>query len=288
MSAPGALRPRRRSLAALLTASGGAVLLGGCGGPSPVPTSAQVARDPLAALDAAHWDARSAEELRALPLQGAAEELETWADLGAEDSAVDTAREQLTGFLGAAYLDPSALRGLSDQDALDHVSSATPEFWRDALHEAWGGGDRTFYALALAEPFRSVGRPAICADWFRTEGDGGPALALGTTIAWTAIDTSTRAVGVLACRLGIVVDLDAQGGLSAGTVRLTLHGLDGCAMGEHEGLLVPALADDDRHRAVQQATREQILDAPRTPLADLLDEDSALFAGDEETFLERE
>ena len=40
MSAPGALRPRRRSLAALLTASGGAVLLGGCGGPSPVPTSA--------------------------------------------------------------------------------------------------------------------------------------------------------------------------------------------------------------------------------------------------------
>src|SRR5699024_35820 len=115
------------SLAALLTASGGAVLLGGCGGPSPVPTSAQVARDPLAALDAAHWDARSAEELRALPLQGAAEELETWADLGAEDSAVDTAREQLTGFLGAAYLDPSALRGLSDQDALDHVSSATPE-----------------------------------------------------------------------------------------------------------------------------------------------------------------
>jgi hypothetical protein len=54
------------------------------------------------------------------------------------------------------------------------------------------------------------------------------------------------------------------------------------------GLLVPALADDDRHRAVQQATREQILDAPRTPLADLLDEDSALFAGDEETFLECE
>src|SRR5699024_35819 len=102
-----------------------------------------------------------------------------------------------------------------------------PRVWRDALHEAWGSGDRTFYALALAEPFRSVGRPAICADWFRTEGDGGPALALGTTIAWTAIDTSTRAVGVLACRLGIVVDLDAQGGLSAGTVRLTLHGLDG-------------------------------------------------------------
>src|SRR5699024_6335934 len=130
MSAPGAPRPRRRSLAALLTASGGAVLLGGCGGPSPVPTSAAVARDPLVALDAAHWDARSAEELRALPLQGAAEELETWADLGAEDSAVDTAREQLTGFLGTAYLDPSALRGLSDQDALDHISSATPEFWR--------------------------------------------------------------------------------------------------------------------------------------------------------------
>src|SRR5699024_11321713 len=143
--------------------------------PPPRPPPGPVAAGPAGRLGAGALGAGLAGEAGGPAPPGGGGGLEARADLGAEDSAVDTAREQLTGFLGAAYLDPSALRGLSDQDALDHVSSATPEFWRDALHEAWGSGDRTFYALALAEPFRSVGRPAICADWFRTEGEIGRA-----------------------------------------------------------------------------------------------------------------
>lgn len=278
-------RPRRRALASLLAISGGALLTSGCGGPAPVATSAEVARDPLAVLEPEKWDARSGEELRALPVQGASQELGTWAELGAEDSAVDAARDQLITYLTAAYLDPASLRGLSDEEALDHISRSTPEFWRDALREAWSNGNRSYYALDLAEPFRTVGLPAISADWFRTERDGGPALALGTTIAWTAIDTETRAVGVLAYRLGIVLDLDADGGATGGSLRLSIHGLDGCGMAEHGGLLVPALAQDAQHRAVQEATQEQILGAPRIPLSHLLDEDSSTFAGEEETFL---
>lgn len=283
MTGPGAARVRRRALLALLAVPGGAAA--GCGGPAPVPTSPEVSRDPLAVLDPRVWDARSAEELRALPVQGEARELPAWSGLGGEESVLDPARDQLVGFLETAYLGPEALRGLEDAQAREHVARATPEFWAESLQDAWDDGDRAFYALALAEPFRTVGRPAIAADWFRAEREDGPALALGATVAWTVIDAATRAVGVLAYRVGVVLDLGPDGSTAGGSLRLTLHGLDGCATAEQGGLLVPALADDDRHRAVQQATREQVLEDPRLPSADLLDEDSALFAGDEETHL---
>lgn len=278
----------RRSLVPLLAASGGAVLVAGCGGPEPVPTSAEVARDPLAVLDPDLWNARSAEELRALPVQGDASELSTWGDLGGEESAVDAARDMLVDFLGIAYLDPESLRGMDDEETFDHVSEAAPAFWRDALRSAWDDGSRAFYALALAEPFRTVGRPAICADWFRAEQESAPVLALGVTVAWSTIDTGTRAVGVLAYRLGIVLDLEGDGSAGGGGLKLTIHGLDGCGLAEHEGLLVPALEDDERHRAVQEATHTSVLSSPRVPLEHLLDENSSLFTTDDETFLQCE
>jgi hypothetical protein len=274
----------RRALASLLAASGGAVLTAGCG-PSPVATSPEVARDPLAVLDPALWDARSAEELRALPVQGAAAELSTWSELGPEAAVLDPARDLLLGYLEAAYLAPAALRGLEDEESLERVSAAAPEFWRDSLRTAWDDGSRSFYALTLAAPFRPVGRPALSAGWFRTETDEGPALALGTTIAWTALETATRAVGVLAYRVGILLGLAPDGSAVGGSLRVTVHGLDGCATAEQDGLLVPALAADERHRAVQRATRERVLGRPRIPLPELLDEESALFAADAETHL---
>lgn len=274
----------RRRLVPLLAASSGAVLVSGCG-PAPVPTSAEVGRDPLAVLDPDLWNARSVEELRALPVQGDAAELSAWEDLGGEDSAVDAARDLLATFLGTAYLDPETLRGMDVEESFDHVSQAAPEFWRDALQRAWDEGSQAFYALALAEPFRTVGRPAISAGWFRAEQEALPVLALGLTVAWTAIDTGTRAVGVLAYRLGIVVELDEEGDADAGGLQLTIHGLDGCAMAEQDGLLVPTLADEDRHRDAQKATREQVLDSPRVPLEQLLAEDSSLFTADDETYL---
>ena len=277
-------RLRRRTLAALLATSGTAGLAAGCG-PSPVSTSPDVAHDPLAELDPATWGARSAEEMRALPVQGEAQELSTWSGIGGEDSALDPARDMVMTYLETAYLSPAELRELDDETAYDRVSGAAPTYWKDALREAWENGGRPFYAFTLAEPFRTVGRPAICADWFRAERDDGPALAVGTTLAWTAIDTSTRRVGVLAYRVGIVIDLDGEGRATGGDLRLTLHGLDGCAMADQGGLVVPALAADERHLAVQEATHELVLAAPRIPLEQLLDEDPPSLAGDEETYL---
>lgn len=276
---------RRRSLAALLAVPGAVLLTTGCGGPSPVPTSADIARDPLASLDPAVWNARSAEELRGLSVQGASEELDSWADLSADDSFVDPARDLLTTFVGAAYLAPEDLRGLDDEATHDHIAKNSPEFWQQGLRTAWDDGNRLFYAIALAEPFRTVGRPAIAADWHRTEQEDGPALALGATIAWTALHTETRAVGVFAYRLGIVTQIAGDGSAADAAIRLTIHGLDGCGIAEHEGLLVPALADDDQHREVQKATQEKVLASPHIPLEDLLDEESSLFAEDDLTYL---
>ncbi|MGO1228077.1 hypothetical protein ACT3SQ_07685 [Brachybacterium sp. AOP42-C2-15] len=276
---------RRRSLAALLTVPGALLLTTGCGGPRPVPTSTDIARDPLASLDPAVWNARSAQELRGLSIQGAAEELDGWADLSADDSVLDSARDLLTTFVSAAYLAPEDLRGLDDEAAHDHIAKNSPEFWRDGLRTAWDDGNRLFYAIALAEPFRTVGRPALAAGWHRTEHEEGPALALGATIAWTAIDTATRAVGLFAYRLGIVAQIAEDGSVADAAIRLTIHGLDGCGIAEQEGLLVPALADDELHRAVQKATKEEVLASPHIPLDDLLDQDSPLFAGDDLTYV---
>ncbi|GAA4529145.1 hypothetical protein GCM10023160_27890 [Brachybacterium paraconglomeratum] len=275
----------RRSLAALLTIPGVMLLAAGCGGPQPVSTSADIARDPLASLDPAIWNARSAEELRGLSIQGAAGDLGSWADLGADDSFVDSTRDLLTTFVSAAYLAPEDLRGLDDEAAHDHISKNSPESWQDGLRTAWDDGNRLFYAIALAEPFRTVGRPAIAADWYRTEHEEGPALALGATVAWTALHTESRAVGVFAYRLGIVAKLEEDGSAGAAELRMTIHGLDGCGITENEGLLVPALADDEQHRDVQKATQEEVLASPHISLEELLADESALFVENDRTYL---
>lgn len=287
MSRPRHRRLPRRSLAPLgLTTLGLAALplLASCS-PGPVPTSSDVARSPLAALDDADWYAHSAEELIALPIEGAAEELETWAEIGGEDDAVAPAREAVADFVEAAYLSPEELRDLDDAATLERLVARTPETWRERLRTAWDEGQRPFYTIALAEPFRTVGRPALSASWYRTEQDGAPVLALGTTIAWAVIDTGSRAVGVIAHRIGILVELDADGGIAHGQLIVTIHGLDGCGIEQNEGLLVPALADEDSHRSVQEATVQDVLGAPRIPLEALLDEDSPVFTADDSTYL---
>lgn len=282
MTPPRHGRVRRRALVPLGLAT--VPLVAACA-PSPVPTSTDVPRSPLAELDDADWDARTLEELIALPLQGAAEELETWAGIGGEESAVAAAREAIGDFVQAAYLTPEELRGLDDAETLERLASRTPEAWRDPLSTAWKDGQRPFYTVALAEPFRTVGRPALSAGWHRTEQGGAPVLALGTTIAWAVIETASHAVGVIAHRLGVLAELDEDGGIADGQLRVTIHGLDGCGIEENEGLLVPALEDTDAHRGVQEATVQEVLGAPRIPVDDILDEGSALFSGDDRTYL---
>ena len=282
MTPPRHDRVRRRALVPLGLAA--VPLVAACS-PAPVPTSADVPRSPLAGLDAADWDARTVEELLALPLQGAAEELETWAGLGGEESAVAAAKETVGEFVRAAYLSPEELRGLDDAATLERLVSRTPEAWLDPLRSAWEDGERPFYTVALAEPFRTVGRPALSADWHRTEQGGAPVLALGATIAWAVIETGSHAMGVIAHRLGILAELDADGGIADGRLRVTIHGMDGCGIEESEGLLVPALEATDAHRGVQEATVQEVLGAPRIPVDDLLNEGSPLFAGDDRTYL---
>lgn len=288
-SAPPLSALRRRDLAGLVAASGAVLLAAGCGrDPAQVPTSGDVPRDPLARLDEVRWDGRTADDVLALPISGAAAELTTWGELGDDDAVLDPARRSLISFLEAAYLSPGTVRGLDDAAALDHVRSASPEYWRDLLQSAWDGGDRQVYCFAPAEGFASVGRPALSMDWFRADHDGGPALLLGGTIAWSVLDTATRAVGVVAYRVGIVAALTTgtstvAGSVATASLRATLHGLDACAAGESGGLVVPALADTVEQRAAQRATMETVVAAPRISREDLLDPASAALTGDDAT-----
>ncbi|GAA1488658.1 hypothetical protein [Brachybacterium sacelli] len=272
---------RRRGLAGL-AASGTALLAAGCGPTGPA-TAEQVPRDPLASLDEARWDGRSLEDVLALPLAGDAAELETWADLGAEDAAVDPARRALTDFLAVAYLSPEALHGLDDAEARARIEAAAPAYWQDVLAEAWDGGARHLYAFALAEGFATVGRPALAMAWFRGQRDDTPLLLLGGTLAWSVLDTRTHAVGVIAYRLGVVADLAADGTASTATIRVTIHGLDGCAIQDRGGMVVPALGEEAEQRTAQQATMDTVIASPRVVREDLLDPDSTALAGDDAT-----
>src|SRR5699024_1591865 len=154
-------RPRRRDLARLLAGSG-TVLLGttACGlGPSPVATSTDIARDPLAEVDPAGWDARSAEEMLAQPIDGDPSDYEPWAGIEVAEGTLDGARQQLVDFIDIAYLSPERLRGMDDDAAREAVLAATPEYWTDSVTSNWDDGRRYFSAIAFAEPVRTVGRP---------------------------------------------------------------------------------------------------------------------------------
>ncbi|MDN5686740.1 MAG: hypothetical protein L0G94_08680 [Brachybacterium sp.] len=273
---------RRRDLAGLLAASGTAALAAGCGR-SRVPTSDEVPRDPLATVDEARWDGRTLADVRALPVTGTAADLEAWADLGPDDGAVAPVRHALTDFLAGAYLSPDALQGLDDAAARAQITAATPSYWQDVLRQAWDGGERHLYAFTLAEGFATIGRPALAMDWFRGQRDGTALLLLGGTLAWSVLDTDTHAVGVIAYRLGVVADLRPDGLASTATIRVTIHGLDGCGLREQGGLVVPALGDDAEHRAAQQATMDTVIAAPRIRREDLLDPASAALSGDDAT-----
>lgn len=285
MSSAPVPRLRRRTLSALLAVTSAGVSLAGCSSPSPVPTSADVARDPMAGLDPANWDARSAEEMRSLPVQGDAAELSTWGDLGDDESVLDPARDMLMTFLGVAYLDPDALHGLEDAQAKDRLLAVTPEFWKDTLRESWDDGVRHLHAFTLAEPFRTVGRPWICADWHRAERDDAPVLALGCMVSWTVIDPTTRTVGVLAYQFSAILELNAQGEAIEGAFLVVVHGLDICLTDEQGGLVAPALGDGERHRAAQKAALENVLTDPRIPLETVLDEEDSLWMGNPQTYV---
>lgn len=273
---------RRRDLAALLTASGGLLLAPACSPrTSPVPTSPDIDRDPLADLDPQLWPARSGAEMLEVPLEDGAPDSEAWSQLGA-DGDLDAARQQLIDFLTVAYLDPEPLGALDDDAARARVAEAAPPFWQEELEQAWDSGDRYLYAIAFAEGFSCVGRPAIAVQWLRGENeDGGPVLLAGGTLAWTVLDTGTRAVGVVAYRYGIVADLAPDGELEEARFHITAHGLDSCETFHGGGLLVPALADTEQHRAAQQSTHETVIASPQVGRDALEDPDSELLSGND-------
>lgn len=270
---------RRRDLTALLAVPGGALLGTACSpGAAPVPTSPDIDRDPLADLDPQLWPARSGPEMLELPIEGETPGSEPWSGLNAED-ALEPARKQLVDFLTTAYLEPGELSGLDDSAARERVSAVTPRFWQEDLSAAWDGGDRYFYAIAFAEPYRVVGRPAIAVQWLRGDDDA-PTLLVGGTIAWTVLEATTRAIGVIAYRYGIVAALDTDGSMHGATLRTTINGLDRCQTAEEGGVLVPALADSDAHRAAQERTLETVIGSPQVAREDLADTESELLTGD--------
>lgn len=275
---------RRRDLAALLTASGGLLLGSACSRrTTPIPTSPDVDRDPLAELDRQLWPARSGAEMLEVPLEGDAPDSEAWSQLDADED-LHGARRQLVDFLTVAYLDPESLGALDNDAARARVAEVALPFWQEELDRSWDGGDRYFYAIAFAEGFRSVGRPAIAVQWLRGENeDGEPTLLVGGTLAWTVLDTTTRAVGVIAYRYGIAADLAADGSIDDARFRITIHGLDGCESFDGGGLLVPALADTESHRSAQEHTLQTVIASPQVGREDLEDPDSALLSGDETT-----
>ncbi|WP_193105059.1 hypothetical protein [Brachybacterium sp. FME24] len=283
-------RVRRRDLTGLLALSGTALLASGCNrDPGPVPTSSDIPRDPLAQLDEVRWDGRTAQDVLALPITDSADELNAWADLGTDDATLDPTRQALVTFLEASYLSPRVLSDLDAAETFTHVDASTPGYWHDLLQTAWDDGDRHLYAFALAEPFATVGRPALAMDWFRAERDSVPVLQLGGTIAWSVVDTQTHAVGVIAYQLGIVADIDLRGeagdagSATSASIRVSIHGLDGCGLRDADGLVAPALTDTAEHRAAQQATMDSVIASPRIRPEDVLDLESAAFSANDAT-----
>src|SRR5690625_3797279 len=162
-----------------------------------------------------------------VPLAEGVPDSEAWSQLSTDDD-LRPARQPLVDFLSVASLDPEPLSALDEEAAHARVAQAAPAFWQEELQEAWAGGTRYFYAIAFAAGFRSVGRPAIAVQWLRGETeDGGPTLMVGGTLAWSVLDTATRAVGVIAYRYVIVADLAEEGALGQAQLPVTIHGGDG-------------------------------------------------------------
>lgn len=275
----------RRRLAAALVGAGALSLTACSRGPRPVATDPDLPRDPLATVDPAQWDARSADALLTLPVEGDLAEYSAWTDSGLDDSSVEGARQQLVDFLNAAYLSPASLKGLSDADAQQTISQSTPDFWKDDLAEGFDSGSRHFYAYVLADPYAEVGAPLICANWYRGQTGAVPQLLLGGTIARTVIDTGTRDVGVVALKFAMKMDLDSEGKNTRGRFQVTVHGMDLCATGESKGLIVPAIGPEEASVAVQEVTMEQVVDSPRVPREAMDSTASEAMLGDEESVI---
>lgn len=266
--------PRRRDLSALLAVGAlSPALLAGCAGRG-VATAEDVPRDPLAervVADPELWDSRSTADLLARPVTDG------------EGHDLSAAREELVRFVAAAYLSPEELRLLDDAATIEHLHGETPFYWQDQLIAAWERKERYFYAHSPAGGFRTVGSPAICSAWFRQETGATPLLLLGATIAYTLIETATRRVAVIAFRVGIRAELDPDGAISTASLRVTLHGMDLCTMGQGRGQTIPAIEDDPAHESARSKTARLVLDAPRISREDLTDDDSAILTGDETT-----
>lgn len=278
----------RRDLARVLMGAGagaaGYGLLAGCSrGPTRVPTSSEVPKDPLAALDPKTWNASSAADLLALPLAPEASEVETWKVEDLDPEAVEATRKSLVDLLEVAYLDPERLGSIPDADARAELEKVIPEFWQDDMATAWDMGDRHFYAVGLAAPHRVVGKPRIAADWYRVTVGTTPGLAFGGTVAWTVIEPSTRAVGVIAHRIGLRAVLASTATPTGGRFWVTVHGIDVCTTDKKDGLVVPAIADEDAHRSAQEATMQKVIGSPRIPRDVLEESEPTLFSGDETT-----
>ena len=268
-------RLRRRDLSAALVASG-AVVLGAtsCSGSEPVPTSTDIARDPLAEFTGPSWNARSVEDLLALPITEADPDSAPWQDLELGDADLAGAREVLTAYIGRAYLDPRALQEIGDLGAVEaHLLEVTPEFWQDGVTGMFAEATPYFTAVVLAARFRTIGRPALAASWYRGSREESPTLALGVTLAWSVIDAETHDVGVIAYRLGVSALLDSSGSIDNALMKTTIHGMDLCEMGS-DGWIIPTITGSPAHRTAQEMTFSRVLESPVIE-RDLIDDEDA-------------
>ena len=273
-------RLRRRDLSAALVASG-AVLLGAtsCSGSEPVPTSTDIARDPLAEFTDPPWNARSVEDLLALPIAEADPDSAPWQDLELDDADLAGAREVLTTYIGRAHLDPRALQELGDLAAIEaHLLEVTPEFWQDGVSSNFSESTPYFVAMVLAQDFRTIGRPALAAAWYRGSREEYPTLALGVTLAWSVIDAETHDVGVIAYRLGISALLDSSGSIDNALMKTTIHGMDLCEMGS-DGWIIPTITGSSAHRTAQEMTFSRVLESPVIERGLIDDEDAEIMDG---------
>lgn len=270
-------RPRRRDVSTALFASG-SVLLGaaGCSGAEPVPTSTDIPRDPLAEYTDPPWNARGVEDLLALPIAEADPDSAAWQDLELGDADLAGAREVIAEFLGTAHLDPRTLQDLGELDEIEaHLVERTPEFWQDGVTGMFTDATPYFAAVVLAPRFRTIGRPALAASWYRGSREETPTLALGATLAWSVIDAESHDVGVIAYRLGATALLDSAGGIDNALMKTTIHGMDLCEMGG-DGWIIPAITDSPAHRTAQELTVSRVLESPEVELPRVDDEDAEL------------
>ncbi|WP_058235234.1 hypothetical protein [Devriesea agamarum] len=261
--------------------------------PSRSGSATAIPQDPLAHLDPALWVEGTADNMRKLPVTphptpipapGTPSPTDPQHP-GLEDPALVSARDALTRFLSAAFLSPAQYMHKSWEDQRKLLIAYAPTTWAQELQSAWTQDNGYFFRTAFADAYAIVGSPRMCASWYvESTNPAANRLIFGGVIAYTVLNPARTRAGIYAVRVGASLPTSESAiGSSTKTMQAAVSGLDVCASKAHQGMVIPALADNPTDQRVQRLTMEHVINHPTVTPSDLDNRNSALNQGDPQT-----